>query len=162
MELSVYEKPANFEVLHSAVPEGALITVTEAKNRVYFHVDLVEEFKMMSYPPTFAITNDGEWALCLMVECEHSFPLKQYRGTYFFQYTDIVNRILKKYQKTKIYFTLEKTSLPHVFILKEFDIESYQREKTKKYSKQRKFMVDDNSKPTSYYDLLLKGIFKSS
>jgi len=159
MKISVYQKPANFEVLQHSIPKGAQITVTDAKTRVYFHVDLVEQFKMLSYPPTFAITNEGEWAICFMLQSDHSFPLKEYRGTFYFHFSDIVYRILKDFNKKKVYFTLKETSLPHVFLLDEFDTESYQKEKSRQYKKNREFLVENQPQAASYYDMLVNGEF---
>ena len=161
MELTIYKIPPHLDVWHDSIPEGAHITVTDAKKRVYFHSDVVEKFKMLSYPPTFAITENGDWAVCFSDQTEHAFPLIEYRGTFYFCYSDFVNRILKKYGKRRVYMTLEETSLPHVFLLKEFNAEEFQEQRKKQYKKDRKFLTDiDTKKNLSYYERLVQGVFE--
>lgn len=154
MELKIYKKPFDFHLDNNPLPHGTHITVSGNGLRIYFAPSVVEEFKMLSFPPVFALTNENEWALILGQQCPDAFGLHHAKGQYFFQFSDIVHRMLGEYNKSKIYFRLRKTSLPHVFILKEYIPKIKPR---RKLNPQRETLAS-LEKSNSYYDTMMKKL----
>lgn len=154
MELQVYSKPKIARMFHKEFPEGAHLTITEAASRVYFTTDIVEKFKLLSFPPKFGFNDNNEWYIIFSEQDQDSFELQEYRGAYFFHYSDIVHRILSLYNERVVYFTLEATDLPMAFKL----VRYHKKPKEKFVKKSRKksdMLTPQKAKTLSYYDRVL-------
>ncbi len=154
-QLKIYKKPIDFHLDSNPLPPGSHLTVSGNGLRIYFAPSIVEQYKMLSFPPVFALTNDNEWAIILGQQSREAFGLNHAKGQYYFQFSDIVHRMLNQYDKTKIYFKLSPTTLPHVFVLKEF---SPRRKPKRKLNPQRETLV--RLETNTYYDTLMKNLIK--
>lgn len=153
MELRIYRKPANLYHIKNPIPKGSHITVTRTGSRLYFCPAIVEQYKMLTYPPVFALTSNNEWAIMLGQISNDAFPLQEHKNQYFFHFSDIIHRILRQFDKQKIHFQLKPTQLPHVFILKEYIV----RKKPKRTFKPFRDTLAPIETST-YYDTLMKKI----
>ena len=156
MLIQLYQKPTRDRHASNILPPNSSLTVTESACRVYFSNEIVEQYQLLSFPPTFASDKDGNWYLALTEENQHSFPLREHKGTYFFHYSDLVHNILNDFPEygKKVHFILEPTQNP--LFLKLIPIAADEVNRSKLSRIKRYMEQNQESGPiSSFYDRVM-------